>query len=107
VDEYNTPAVSFTLNSEGVAKFSKVTAANVGRQLRHRPRRPGAGGAAHRRSDSWRGSRITGRFTQEEVTNLQLILKSGALPASLTYQQQEEVGRRSGRTQSVPASWRR
>ena len=92
VDEYNTPAVSFTLNSEGVAKFSKVTAANVGRQLaivldgqvRVAPRIEGPIPGAE--------ARITGRFTQEEVTNLQLILKSGALPASLTYQQQEEVG---------------
>ena len=33
VDEMNLPAVSFTLNSEGVSKFSRVTAANVGRQL--------------------------------------------------------------------------
>jgi preprotein translocase subunit SecD len=37
-------------------------------------------------------ARITGRFTQQEVSDLSLILRSGALPASLTYLEQREVG---------------
>ena len=52
--------------------------------------------------------RITGSFTQEEVTNLSLILRSGALPASLTYLQEQTIGPtlgadsiRSGVTASV------
>ena len=36
--------------------------------------------------------RITGSFTQEEVQNLSLILRSGALPASLTYLEERTIG---------------
>jgi preprotein translocase subunit SecD len=36
--------------------------------------------------------RITGSFTQEEVANLALVLRSGALPASLTYLEERVIG---------------
>ncbi|MCC7008673.1 MAG: protein translocase subunit SecD [Acidobacteria bacterium] len=91
LDEYNTPAVSFTLNSEGGAKFSRATSANVGRFLAividdrvvSAPRIEGP--------ISTEG-RITGRFTQQEASDLALVLRSGALPASLTYLEEREVG---------------
>jgi preprotein translocase subunit SecD len=35
---------------------------------------------------------ITGRFTQQEAETLSLTLRSGALPATLTYMEQNEVG---------------
>ncbi|ODS53570.1 MAG: protein-export membrane protein SecD [Acidobacteria bacterium SCN 69-37] len=92
VDEYNTPAVSFTLNAEGVSKFSRATAANVGRQMaivldgrvQSAPTIESAISSAE--------ARITGRFTQQEVRDLSLVLRSGALPASLTYLEEREVG---------------
>jgi preprotein translocase subunit SecD len=92
LDEYNQPAVGFTLNNGGVAKFSSVTGANVGRILAiildnrvvSTPRIEGAINTAD--------ARITGRFTQTEANDLALVLRSGALPASLTMLQQEEVG---------------
>jgi len=36
--------------------------------------------------------RISGTFTQQEVQDLSLILRSGALPASLTYLEERTVG---------------
>ena len=33
IDEYNQPAVSFSLNNDGRAKFGRVTSENIGRQL--------------------------------------------------------------------------
>jgi preprotein translocase subunit SecD len=33
LDENNLPAVKFTLNSDGVAKFTRITGENIGRQL--------------------------------------------------------------------------
>jgi preprotein translocase subunit SecD len=92
VDEFNLPAVSFTLKSEGSAKFSKVTAANVGRRLaivldgrvRSAPTIEGPIPSTE--------ARITGSFTQQEVSELSLILRSGALPASLTYLEERTVG---------------
>jgi len=36
--------------------------------------------------------RITGTFTQQEISDIVLLLKSGALPASLTYLEERSVG---------------
>ena len=36
--------------------------------------------------------RITGNFTQQEASDLALMLRSGALPASLTYLEERDVG---------------
>ncbi len=91
LDENNQPAVSFTLSPDGGRKFGKVTSENVGRylaiildnQVQSAPR-----------IDSKINSegRISGNFTNEEVQNLCLILRSGALPASLTYLQERTIG---------------
>ena len=91
VDENNRPAVGFTLNNEGAAKFSKATGENIGRLLAivldGRVQ-----SAATIESRIGADGRITGSFTQEEVQNLSLILRSGALPASLTYLQEQTIG---------------
>ena len=107
LDENNQPAVSFTLNTEGGRKFGKVTSENIGRQLaivldgrvQSAPRIDG------RISTD---GQIFGTFTQEEVQNLSLILRSGALPATLTYLSEQTIGPtlgadsiRSGVTASV------
>ncbi|HVZ23528.1 MAG TPA: protein translocase subunit SecD, partial [Vicinamibacterales bacterium] len=91
VDQYNTPAVSFTLNSEGAAKFGRLTRENINRQLaiildHHVQSAPVIESAIDAEG------RITGRFTQQEAQDLALVLRSGALPASLTYVEQREVG---------------
>jgi preprotein translocase subunit SecD len=92
LDEFNQPAVSFTLNHEGVAKFTRVTGENVGRQLaivldgivESAPVIEGRIAQAE--------ARITGTFSQQQTADLSLILKSGALPASLTYLEERTVG---------------
>ncbi len=96
-DEFNQPAVSFTLNSEGVAKFSQVTAANVGKQLaivldNRVVSAPVIEGAINQAD-----ARIQGRFTPQEAEDLALVLRSGALPASMTYENTREVGPSLGR----------
>ena len=91
LDENNRPAVSFTLNNEGAAKFGAFTQANIGRQLAivldnrvySAPRIEG------RIDDE---GRISGNFTQQEAADLSLVLRSGALPASLTYLEERTVG---------------
>jgi len=92
IDEYNTPTVSFTLNSEGVAKFSRLTSANVGRQLAIVLDGQVQSAPVIEAPITSAEARITGRFTQEEVRDLSLVLRSGALPASLTYLEEREVG---------------
>ncbi|OLD22323.1 MAG: protein-export membrane protein SecD [Acidobacteria bacterium 13_1_40CM_3_65_5] len=91
LDENNRPAVSFTLNSEGGRKFGKVSGENIGRQLAiildGRVQ-----SAPTLESRITTDGRISGSFTQEEVQNLSLILRSGALPASLTYLEEHTIG---------------
>ncbi|PYR36858.1 MAG: protein translocase subunit SecD [Acidobacteria bacterium] len=91
VDENNRPAVSFTLSNEGGRKFGKVSGENIGRQLAiildGRVQ-----SAPTLESRITTEGRITGSFTQEEVQNLSLILRSGALPATLTYLQERTIG---------------
>ena len=91
LDEYNKPAVSFSLDAEGARRFSRFTGENIGKlvaivldgRVESAPR-----------IDSRIGGegRITGTFSQQEVQDLSLVLKSGALPASLTYLEERTVG---------------
>lgn len=91
LDENNRPAVSFTLNTEGAAKFGKVTGDNVGRSLAIIL--DGRVQSAPRIDSRITGEgRISGSFTQEEVANLSLILRSGSLPATLTYLEERTIG---------------
>jgi preprotein translocase subunit SecD len=91
IDENNRPAVGFSLTNEGARKFGKVTGENVGRLLAivldHRVM-----SAARIESKITDEGRITGSFTTQQVTDMSLILRTGALPASLTYLQQHVIG---------------
>jgi len=91
LDESNQPAVSFSLNQDGARQFGRATAENVGRQLAIIL--DGRVQSAPRIESRITGEgRITGSFTQEEAQDLALILRSGALPASLTYLEERTVG---------------
>ncbi|HEY7291117.1 MAG TPA: protein translocase subunit SecD [Vicinamibacterales bacterium] len=91
LDENNQPAVRFTLNNQGGAKFGKATGENIGRQLaivldgrvHSAPRIDG--------KISTEG-RISGGFTQQEAQDLSLVLRSGSLPATLTYLEERTIG---------------
>ena len=91
LDENNLPAVGFTLNSQGASTFARVTGENIGRFLaivldktvQSAPRINGRIAA---------DGQIAGSFTQEEAQNLALILRSGALPATLTYLEERTIG---------------
>src|SRR5215813_775549 len=81
LDENNQPAVSFTLSNEGGRKFGNVTGENIGRQL-----------AIILDGRVQSAPSINGSFTNEEVNNLSLILRSGALPAKLDYLEERTIG---------------
>jgi preprotein translocase subunit SecD len=107
LDENNQPAVSFTLSNEGGRKFGNVTGENMGRQLAIiLDGRVQSAPAIQGRITT--DGRITGSFTNEEVNNLSLILRSGALPAKLDYLSERTIGPslgadsiRSGATASI------
>ena len=90
VDQNNLPAVQFTLSGEGARKFGIVTETNIGRRLAIilDNRVTSAPTIQSRITDT---GQITG-VTRDEVTDLSLILKSGALPATLTYLEERTIG---------------
>jgi len=91
LDENNRPAVSFSLNNQGAAKFGAFTQANINRQLGIvLDGRVYSAPMIQSRIDA--EGRITGNFTQQEANDLGLVLRSGALPASLTYLEERTVG---------------
>jgi preprotein translocase subunit SecD len=93
-DETGRPAVSFNLNATGAQKFGKLTEENIGRELAIilDGQVVSAPVLRSRITDS---GQITGGgtgFSPEEAKDLVLVLKSGALPASMAYEEQSVVG---------------
>jgi preprotein translocase subunit SecD len=97
LDEFNQPAVSFTLKSDGVTKFTRVTEQNVGRQLAIVLDGQVRSAPVIEARIAQAEARITGSFSQQEAQDLSLVLRSGALPASLDYLEQREIGPTLGR----------
>ncbi len=96
VDELNRPAVSFTLNPAGADKFGRATGANIGRRLAIIL----DGSVASAPSINSRitsDGQITGSFSTQEADELAKVLRAGALPATLRYLQQLNVGASLGR----------
>ena len=88
----NRPIVTFRFNAAGGKRFGKVTSKNVGKlfaivldgKVISAPviREPILGGSGQ----------ISGRFTFQEVQDLSLLLRAGALPAPLTILEERSVG---------------
>jgi preprotein translocase subunit SecD len=90
-DSFNQPAVHFELKADAATKFAKATGENINRRLaivldRSVVSAPNIEG---RIADQ---GQISGSFTMQEAEDLALKLRSGALPASLTYLQQQTIG---------------
>ena len=91
LDENTRPAVSFTLKPEGGRRFGEVTAANIGRTLAV-VLDGSVQSVARIDNRITTEGRILGNFTQQEVQNLSLILRSGSLPAPLAYLEEQTIG---------------
>ncbi len=91
VDEWNNPAVSFTLTPDGAKRFEQVTSENIGKPLAIilDAKIQSAPTINARISDQ---GIITGRFTAEEADDLVVILKAGALPAGIKYLEERTIG---------------
>lgn len=94
--QFNEPVVSFQLTREGGQRFGEVTGANEGRFLAivldgHVISAPRINS---RITDS---GQIEGSFTYQEVEDLSTKLRSGALPAGITYLEERTVGPSLGR----------
>ena len=90
LDEYNRPSVSFSLKQDAAGRFGSFTESNIGRLLGVVLDRRVVSVATIQSRISDNGQ-ITG-LDQAEVQNLVITLKSGALPASLSYLEERTVG---------------
>ena len=91
LDEFNLPAVSFTFNREGARKFGDITSENIGRLLAVLLDDEIQTVAVIQSRITDEGQ-ISGNFTQQRAADLALVLRSGALPASLTYLEERTIG---------------
>src|SRR6185312_3446604 len=83
--------VSFTLTRDAGQRFGAFTAANVSKPLAIvLDNQVQEYANIQSRIDDQ--GRITGQFSRQQASDLALILRSGALPASISYAQDEEVG---------------
>ena len=91
LDENSRPAVSFSLNNEGAAKFGTFTAGQHQPPARHRPRQPRPLGAdASRRASTTKAA--SPATSPAGSRGSVALLRSGALPALLTYLEERTVG---------------
>ncbi len=93
VDEWNSPAVSFSLNPEGGRRFEKLTAENIGNSIAIiLDNRVISAPRVESRIPAASGGIIRGRFTVEEAEDLVVVLRAGALPASIKYLEERTIG---------------
>ena len=95
-DEFGRPAVGFEIKGEKAGKFGDFTYRNIGKRLAIVLEGKVVSAPVIRSRISDRGQ-ITGNFTPEEVRDLALILRTGALPTSLHFLQEKVVGPSLGR----------
>lgn len=91
VDQWNNPAVAFMLNSDGAKRFYKFTSDNIGKLLSVilDNRIYEVATIEDRISDS---GIIRGTFTIEQADDLSMVLRAGALPASIKYLEERTIG---------------
>jgi len=89
--QFNQPVVNFFLTHEGGIKFAEVTGNNIDKGLAIvlDGNVVSAPNINSRIQDS---GLIEGSFTQQEVEDLSTVLRSGALPAGITYLEERTVG---------------
>ncbi|MGA8186247.1 MAG: protein translocase subunit SecD [Terriglobia bacterium] len=85
------PSVNFTLSRDGAVRFGEVTSKNIGKGLAIvlDNRVVSAPTIQSQITDS---GEITGSFTPQQTSDLALMLRSGALPATISYLNENTVG---------------
>ena len=79
-NQSNNPMVAFTLDRYGAQKFGKVTTNNIGKRLAIVLDNKIISAPVIREAITGGSGTISGNFSFQEVTDLALLLRSGALP---------------------------
>lgn len=90
-DENNRPEVDFRLTADAARRFGEFTQTNIGNRLAIVLDKK-IQSVASIRSRIEDSGRITGRFSQQRASDLSLVLRAGALPASMRYLEERTVG---------------
>ncbi len=91
VDEWNSPAVAFSLKPDGAKRFEVATGENVGKMMAIiLDNRIQSAPVINTRISG--DGIIQGNFTVEEAEDLVLLLKSGALPAGIKTLENRTIG---------------
>jgi preprotein translocase subunit SecD len=91
VDSFGLPAVNFSLSPEGERRFSRFTEKHIGDRVAI-VLDNGIQSIPVVRSRISGEGQITGNFTVEEAEDLALLLRAGALPASINYIEEKTIG---------------
>jgi preprotein translocase subunit SecD len=91
-DQNGQPSVSFTLTGEGGQRFYSFTSSHVGDSLAVVLDNKVQEVANIKEPIRDRGEISGGRMSEQQSKDLSMILRSGALPASIKYLQEETVG---------------
>nr|BAL56807.1 preprotein translocase subunit SecD [uncultured prokaryote] len=95
-DQFGQPAVSFSLTPEGGKKFGAYTGAHIGEQMAIVLDNKVYSAPVIKGHITDSGI-IEGQFTVQGAEDLALVLRAGALPASITYLEERTVGPSLGR----------
>ncbi|MGH9396757.1 MAG: protein translocase subunit SecD [Terriglobia bacterium] len=90
-DSNGRPDINFMLTRAGAARFSQITQRNIGKDLAIVLDNQVQSAPVIQGQISDNGQ-ITGSFTPQQASDLALKLRSGALPASISYLQESTVG---------------
>lgn len=93
VDEWNNPAVSFTMGPEGGARFEQTTGDNIGKRIAIvLDGKVQSAPTVEARINRNQGGIIQGGFSAQEADDLVIVLKAGALPAGIRYLEERTIG---------------
>ncbi len=91
-DDYNNPVVLFTLSPDGSKRFHKTTQDNIGRQLAIVLDEKVQSAPVIEGVIPTGEGRISGRYTREEADDLSIVLRAGAMPATINILEQRIIG---------------
>ncbi|WP_305046146.1 protein translocase subunit SecD [Geoalkalibacter sp.] len=95
--QFNEPYVSIDFNALGARRFDQITAANVGKRMAIVLDDTVYSAPVIRERISGGSAQISGSFTEQEATDLAIVLRAGSLPAPVKILENRTVGPSLGR----------
>jgi len=89
---FNDPYVSIDFNAVGAKRFDQITAANVGKRMAIVLDDTVYSAPVIRERISGGSAQVSGSFTEQEATDLAIVLRAGSLPAPVEILEDRTVG---------------